>query len=62
MQFPNYTNSSFNTINSILHYYGVKNNYESLKTLDQLLNTKKYKKVVLLIMDGFGNNIVNKYF
>ena len=45
MQFPNYTNSSFNTINSILHYYGVKNNYESLKTLDQLLNTKKYKKV-----------------
>ena len=61
MQFPNYTNSSFNTINSILHYYGVKNNYESLKTLDQLLNTKKYKKVVLLIMDGFGNNIVNKY-
>lgn len=61
MQFPNYQNSAFNTINSILHYFGVNNNNPSLKTLDDILNKKKYKNVVLLIMDGFGQNIIKKY-
>lgn len=61
MQFPNYTKSAFNIVNSILQYYGVKNENATLSTLDQILYSKKYKKIVLLIMDGMGNNIINKY-
>ncbi len=61
MQFPNYLNSSFNVINSLLNYYGVKTNNSTLKKLDEILKEKHYKKIVLLIMDGMGNNIINKY-
>ena len=61
MLFPNYKNSAFNVINSFLHYYGVKNNNESLSTLDEIINERKYKKIVFIVMDGRGNNIVNKY-
>jgi len=61
MQFPNYSKSSYNVINSILHYYGVNNNQTSLPELDNILNTKKYKKIIFLVMDGMGNNLINKY-
>ena len=61
MQFPNYKRSSFNVINSILHYYGVENSHASLKELDEILEKGKYKKIVFLVMDGMGNNIINKY-
>lgn len=61
MQFPNYRKSSFNVINSLLHYYGVNNNHSSLNELDEILSTKKYKKIVFLVMDGMGNNIINRY-
>lgn len=61
MQFPNYQNSSFNSINSILHYYGVINDHKSLDSLDKILNEGRYKKIVFLVMDGFGQNIIKKY-
>lgn len=61
MQFPNYKRSSFNVINSLVHYYGVENNHATLKEIDELLETNRYKKVVFLVMDGMGNNILNKY-
>lgn len=61
MQFPNYKNSSFNVINSLLHYYGVENNHATLRELDAILAKRKYKKIVFLVMDGMGNNIINKY-
>ena len=61
MQFPNYKNSAFNTINSLLHYYGVKNDNPGLNSLDEILSKKKYKNVVLLVMDGLGNNLITKY-
>lgn len=61
MQFPNYKRSSFNVINSLVHYYGVENNHATLKEIDELLETNRYKKIVFLVMDGMGNNILNKY-
>lgn len=60
MQFPNYSNSAYNVINSLINFYGVKNNH-TLNELDEILNTKKYNKIVFLVMDGLGNNIINKY-
>ena len=61
MQFPNYSNSSFNVINSIIKFYGVKNNNETLEILDNILKEGKYKKIVFMVMDGMGNNLINKY-
>ena len=56
---PNYEHSILNTITSILKYYGVKSNHNSLESLDKFLETKP-RNVVLLILDGMGEHILNK--
>lgn len=57
---PNYERCNLNIITSILKYYGVQTNHKSLKELDEKLNSKKYKNIILLIMDGMGEHILNK--
>lgn len=56
---PNYEHCILNTITSILKYYNVNTPYSSLKALDNKLN-KKYKNVILLILDGMGSHILEK--
>ena len=59
MVMPNYEHSILNTITSILKYYGVNSKHKSLQELEPYLNgEKKYKKVILLIMDGMGEHIL----
>lgn len=55
---PDYKNSILNLINSILHYYHVETKYNGINILDQKLE-KKYKNIVLIILDGMGDNILN---
>lgn len=54
---PNYYKCVLNTITSILKYYKVPTNHNSLKELDDILKNK-YKNVVLLILDGMGEHIL----
>lgn len=56
---PNYEHCVLNTITSILKYYNVDTPYSSLKSLDDKLD-KKYKNVILLILDGMGSHILEK--
>ena len=56
---PDYNNSILNMMTSILKNYGVKSNHDSLPELDKILE-KKYKNVVLVILDGMGENVINK--
>lgn len=56
---PNYEHSILNTITSILKYYNVNTPYSSLEILDNKLN-KKYKNVILLILDGMGSHLLEK--
>ena len=56
---PNYENCILNTITSILKYYNVETNHSSLKVLDERLK-KKYKNVVLIILDGLGESILKE--
>lgn len=56
---PNYEHCILNTITSILKYYNVETNHNSLEILDGKLK-KKYKNVVLLILDGMGEHILNE--
>ena len=60
IRFPDYNNSILNTITSIIKYYNVKSNHNSLESLDQKLNSKDYKNVVFIILDGMGEHILNK--
>lgn len=54
---PNYDRCILSTISSILKYYGISNNYNSLKELDVILK-KKYKNVVMIVFDGMGENVL----
>ena len=55
---PDYENSILNLINSILQYYHVETKYNGIDILDLKLE-KKYKNIVLIILDGMGENILN---
>lgn len=54
---PNYNKCILNTITSILKYYNVSTNHNSLKELDKILENK-YRNVVFLILDGMGEHIL----
>ena len=56
---PNYKNSILNLINSILKYYNIETKYNGIDFLDEKLKNN-YKNIVLIILDGMGENILNK--
>lgn len=56
---PDYEHCVLSTITSILKYYNVDTKHKSLKVLDERLNEKRYKNVVLVILDGMGEHILN---
>lgn len=47
--------------NSILNFYGIGKFHDSYKKLDDLLANNKDKKICLVLFDGFGKNIIEKY-
>ena len=55
--FPDYNHSILNLITSILKNYKVSTQYNTLEKIDQLLE-KQYKNIVLVILDGMGENIL----
>lgn len=57
---PDYENSILNLINSILHYYHLETKYKGIDVLDKRLE-RKYKNIVLIILDGMGENILNTF-
>ena len=54
---PNYNHSILNLITSILKNYEVETKYNTLEKIDKLLE-KQYRNVVLVILDGMGENIL----
>lgn len=57
---PDYNHSILNLITSILKYYNVKTEHNSLKELDDKLN-KKYRNIIFLVLDGMGEHILNRF-
>lgn len=55
---PNYKNSILGIPASLLNYYGINANYDSIKELDEVLHSKP-KNIVYIILDGMGINIMN---
>ncbi len=56
----NWDHSTLSLINSILAYYKVKTHHKSLDVLDNFF-AKKPQNVVLLVLDGLGNQILNHF-
>ena len=57
MIMPDYNHCILNTVSSILKYYNVETKHKSLEALDNVLS-KKYRNVVLIILDGLGEYIL----
>ena len=55
--YPDYDNCVLNLANSILKYYNVETKYNGLTSLDNILE-KKFKNIVLIILDGMGSNLL----
>ncbi len=45
---------------SVQNYFGVKPKHKTLKVLDNILEEEKPKKVVVILFDGLGYNILNR--
>lgn len=60
IKYPDYNNSIANLGCSILKYFGIKPPNSPLPAADALFN-KRYKNVVVLLLDGMGVNILKKH-
>lgn len=56
---PNYDHCILGTITSILKHYNVETEHKSSEKLDKILSEKNYKNVILFILDGMGEHILN---
>ncbi len=54
---PNYEHSILNLITSVLKHYDVETKYTGLEKIDKMLE-KQYRNVILVILDGMGENIL----
>ena len=57
---PNYENCILGTITSILKYYNVETKHKSSEKIDKILQQKEYKNVIVLLLDGLGEYILNE--
>jgi predicted AlkP superfamily pyrophosphatase or phosphodiesterase len=58
--FPDYTNSILNVTSTILKHYGADSIYPQIPVLEESLKVDS-KHVLLVLLDGMGINIINKY-
>lgn len=54
---PDYNHSILNMVSSILKNFNVEDTHSTLPELDKILE-KNYKNIVLLILDGMGENVL----
>lgn len=57
---PNYEHCILGIISSILNYYNVDTKHKTSEKLDAILNEKKYKNVIFMILDGLGEHNINR--
>ena len=58
---PIENNNIVNLSNSILKAMGVKELNKSLKELDEQINEKEYQNIIILLYDGMGSAILDRY-
>lgn len=58
ISYPDYDNCIANLACSVMKYFGATPPNATLPLADRLLSEKRYKNVVVLLLDGMGNNII----
>lgn len=58
--YPDYNNSIVNLACSIQNHYGIKPKHPTIPQVDEILS-RNYRHVVVILLDGFGLNIMNKH-
>ncbi len=56
--FPDYENCGMNVVASALNYFGVEDSHARHPAVEKLLETKKYKNIVLMLFDGMGMDLL----
>lgn len=56
---PDYNNCIINIISSLSKYYNKEYIYPTNKLLDKVLEDNKPKRIVLMLLDGLGSNILD---
>ncbi len=59
--FPNYQKNIVALSNSLLKYYNVTPLHPTLPELDKILSDTKPQNIVFLLLDGLGENIIQKH-
>ncbi len=59
IKYPEYGNCTANLACSILNYFGIVPPNKTLKLADSALNKKRYKNIVVLVLDGLGISSLN---
>lgn len=57
---PNYNECILNIDASISKYFGLTPKYKTFSELDKLLESKKYKHIAIMLLDGMGSYIIRK--
>ena len=57
---PDYKNTVMNVSCSILKHYGYPTKYDTILLCDRLL-AKNYRNIVLILIDGLGESIIERY-
>lgn len=60
MILPNYNECITNIPCSILKYYGLPYKHNTIKEIDDILEKKKPKDIIVILYDGMGHNILNR--
>lgn len=59
--YPSYETCILNTISSIRKYYHRPIHYETDPKMDEILQEKEYHNIIILLLDGLGENILDKH-
>lgn len=57
---PNYNNSILNIISSIKKYYGIASNIKTNTMIDDILKSKNFKHISIMLLDGLGSFILDE--
>lgn len=60
MKFPDYDRGTLSLSASILNFYGAESGYPALPELNSALREKPTRNVVLLLLDGMGENLLKR--
>ena len=57
---PNYDDCIVNLANSVMNYFDLPTNHDTLKDVDEILNDRQPKTIVVMLCDGMGTNIMKR--